>query len=397
MNFKHSFLFLGFGIVLFFSSCAAKRNLLSKTIATDPIMAQYLTNPEYEVQIIYTQVNLKDTTFATEMYNVVPNNYFYPASTVALPVAALTLQRKNELNRQGIKLKIEDDMFTAKGRPEQSPSFVDENNVSMKPNLERYIQKSLVVGDQNAFNRLYEFLGQDYINESLTKVGAFTNSVISERLGNLGFTPEDNKHTNDIRFFRDKGIVYDKPASVASKDYYHKAAKSLKGKGYKNNNDSLVMQPYDFSKRNFYSLQDMENTLKRIIFPNKFPVNQRFDLLKEDYDYLKKCISDVPSDYTFYKDAKYVDGYAKFYLVGGTKDKIPGNFKIYNKSGESYGYLVDCAYIENKEANIAFFLSAVIYVNKDQIFSDDSYEYNEKGFPFMNRLSKMVYDAQVKK
>jgi len=396
MNFKHSFLFLALGVVLFFSSCAAKRNLLSKTIANDPIMAQYLTNPEYEVQIIYTQVNLKDTTFATEMYNVVPNNYFYPASTVALPVAALTLQRKNELNSKDIKLNIEDDMFIAKGRPEQSPAFVDDTNESKKPNLARYIQKSLVVRDQDAFNRLYEFLGQDYINESLTKVGAFTNSVISERLGNLSFNAEDNKHTNDIRFFRDKGIVFDKPAVVASKDYYHNAAKSLKGKGYKNSSDSLVMQPLDFNKRNFYSLQDMENTLKRIIFPNKFPVNQRFDLIEEDYDYLKKCISDVPSAYPFYKDEKYVDGYAKYFLVGGTKDRIPGDVKIFNTSGESYGYLVDCAYIENKEKNIAFFLTAVIYVNQDQIFNDGTYEYNDKGLPFMNRLSKMVYDAQVK-
>ena len=33
---------------------------------------------------------------------------------------------------------------------------------------------------------------------------------------------------------------------------------------------------------------------------------------------------------------------------------------------------------------------------KDQLF-DGTYEYNEKGFPFMNRLSKMVYDAQIKK
>lgn len=396
MNFKHAFLFLFIGLALFTSSCAAKRNLLSKTIATDPIMAQYLTNPEHEVQIIYTQVNLKDTTFSTEMYNVAPNNYFYPASTVALPVAALTLQRKNEINRQGTKLTTEVDMFTAKSRPEQSPAFVDETNVSKKPNLEGYIKKSLVVGDQDAFNRLYEFLGQDYINESLQKVGAFSNSRITERLGNLGFTAEDNKHTNDIRFFKDKGILFDKPASVAAKDWYHTAPKAMKGKGYKNIADSLVMAPLDFSKRNFYSLQDMENTLKRIIFPNKFPANQRFDLVKEDYEYLRKCISAVPSEYDFYKDEKYVDGYAKYFLVGGTKDRIPGEVKIFNKAGESYGYLVDCAYIENKDKNIGFFLTAVIYVNKDQLF-DGTYEYNEKGFPFMNRLSKMVYDAQTKK
>ena len=396
MNFKHASLFLFIGLALFTSSCASKRNLISKTIATDPIMAQYLTNPEHEVQIIYTQVNLKDTTFSTEMYNIVPNNYFYPSSTVALPVAALTLQRKNEINRQGTKLTTEVDMFTAKSRPEQSPAFVDETNVSKKPNLEGYIKKSLVVGDQDAFNRLYEFLGQDYINESLQKVGAFSNSRITERLGNLGFTAEDNKHTNDIRFFKDKGILFDKPASVATKEWYHTATKAMKGKGYKNNADSLVMAPLDFSKRNFYSLQDMENTLKRIIFPNKFPANQRFDLVKEDYEYLRICLSAVPSEYDFYKDEKYVDGYAKYFLVGGTKDRIPGEVKIYNKSGESYGYLVDCAYIENKDKNIGFFLTAVIYVNKDQIF-DESYEYNEKGFPFMNRLSKMVYDAQIKK
>ena len=59
------------------------------------------------MQIIYTQIDRgkkdKDKFKLTDHYfNVDPDNYFYPASTVKLPVAILALQKLNELKIPGL-------------------------------------------------------------------------------------------------------------------------------------------------------------------------------------------------------------------------------------------------------------------------------------------------------
>ena len=40
-----------------------------------------------------------------------------------------------------------------------------------RPTIAHYIKKILLVSDNDAFNRLYEFLGQQYINTTLHQMG----------------------------------------------------------------------------------------------------------------------------------------------------------------------------------------------------------------------------------
>ena len=72
---------------------------------------------------------------------------------------------------------------------------------------------------------------------------------------------------------------------------------------------------------------------------------------------------------------------------------ITKNIKIYNKVGDAYGYLIDCAYIEDTDADIGFFLTAVIHVNADKIYNDNKYEYDETGLPF---LAKLVHTLDIR-
>src|SRR5580765_3761064 len=56
------------------------------------------------VQIIYTQINRdadNNPSFKNYYFNVDPNKYFYPASTVKMPIALLALQKLNELRLPG--------------------------------------------------------------------------------------------------------------------------------------------------------------------------------------------------------------------------------------------------------------------------------------------------------
>jgi len=65
-------------------------------------------NSDRKVQIIYTQIdrdNENRPTFTDHYFNVDKANYFYPASTVKLPVAVLALQRLNEMGIKGLDEK----------------------------------------------------------------------------------------------------------------------------------------------------------------------------------------------------------------------------------------------------------------------------------------------------
>ncbi len=392
-------LLLAYYVILFtFTSCAGNRNIISKLIKQDPFLFAVASNPEYEVQVIFTTVDKKKDAFKSSAYHLQNDKYFYPASTVKMPVAILALQKLREWQLAGTDIKLDDIMLTAGIDDKLGPALSDTTNTNKKPSIERYIQKIFAVSDNDAYNRLYEMLGQDYINQTLHGKGVFTNSVINHRLNIPGLSKEDNRRSNNIRFFRDQKLILDIPESIAQKEWNHHAIDAVKGVGYLDANDSLIYRPFDFTGKNFYSLQDMEATLQRIIFPQYFEKNQQFDLTSGDYDFLKKCMSDLPKTYTHYADhPEYYDSYVKFLMFGDSKEPIPDSIRIYNKVGNAYGYLIDCAYIENRASNTGFFLTAVIHVNKNRIYNDGKYEYEEIGYPFLARLGKKVYEYHLKK
>jgi hypothetical protein len=84
-------------------------------------------------------------------------------------------------------------------------------------------------------------------------------------------------------------------------------------------------------------------------------------------------------------------------MFGDTKENIPANIKIYNKVGDAYGTLIDCAYIVDTENKVEFMVSATLLVNKDGIFNDDKYDYDAIGFPFLAELGRQLYAKNLKK
>lgn len=69
--------------------------------------------------------------------------------------------------------------------------------------------------------------------------------------------------------------------------------------------------------------------------------------------------------------------------------------RIFNKYGDSYGFIIDNAYIVDFENNVEFMLSAVVQSNEDGIYNDDRYEYKEVCYPFMKNLGRLIYEYEV--
>ena len=137
---------------------------------------------ELNVQIIYTQIDRKrmgKSEFTDHYFNVNADKYFYPASTVKLPIALLALQKLHELNIPGLDMNTT--MITEADHSGQTEVYNDPTSADGRPTIAHYIKKILLVSDNDAFNRLYEFLGQEYINNSLHKMG-YTDVQIIHRL-----------------------------------------------------------------------------------------------------------------------------------------------------------------------------------------------------------------------
>jgi hypothetical protein len=170
----------------------------------------------------------------------------------------------------------------------------------------------------------------------------------------------------------------------------------LLGKGFMKDG-VLVNEPFDFSSKNFFPLEEQHRLLKTLFFPDQVPPGQRFNLTPDDYGFLYQYMSQFPVETSFpahYTDDLY-DGYVKFLLFGATKTRLPRHIRLFNKCGDAYGFLLDNAYIADFEKGIEFMLTAVIYCNADQIFNDNKYDYDEIGFPFMANLGKTIFEYEL--
>lgn len=362
----------------------------------NPVIDTVLADPEkYALQILYTQIDRDENnnpSFTQYAYGVNPNNYFYPASTVKFPIALLALQKLNELNVEGLDKYTT--MVTDSAFAGQERVVYDTTSESGRPSVGHYIKKIFIVSDNDAYNRLYEFLGQDYINNELHEKG-FEDVKIVHRLAVFN-NAEQNRNTNPVTFYDNAKILYQQDLVTSDQDWLMGNAIPM-GQGYIRN-DTLINEPKDFGQNNFISVDNLQDMLRAVIFPESVPESQRFDLSEEDYQFVYQYMSQLPRETTFPNyaaDSSFYDSYSKFFLFGDTKEQLPENIRIFNKIGMAYGFLTDNAYIVDLERNIEFMLTAVIYTNENEIFNDGVYEYDEIGLPFLSELGRAIFEYEM--
>jgi hypothetical protein len=352
---------------------------------------------KYQVQILYTQIDRNEhgnPLFTTYPFNVDDSRYFYPASTVKLPVALLALEWLEEQQVPG--LTLETTMLTDSVRSSQLPAWSDSTSQSGLPSIGHYIKKILLVSDNDAYNRLYELLGTDYINQKLKEKG-LVNSVIMQRLS-FPISPEENRQFNPVRFVDNTGkAILEIPAREADSTYVVPGYPKLGRAYYKN--DSLIQGGMDFSYKNKFSLTDLHGVVQRTIFPEAFVGMERFNLNEEHRNFVLQYMSMLPreSEYPAYDTTEFYDSFSKFTKFGTEKGKIDPRFRLFNKTGWSYGHLIEGGYFVDFESGVEFFVSAIVYVNEDQILNDDKYETDEVGLPFFAELGEYLYQRELKR
>lgn len=338
----------------------------------NPLIKNVMNNLDnHEVQIVFTGVKRDGDSvqFQEENFQVNANNYFYPASSVKFPIAFLALE----------KLQGNDSI--------QSTSRFFVEGDSIETTIREEITKIFAVSDNDAYNRLFEFLGADHINHRLEEMHIGPVRIAHR----LAVADADEPQTRPLVFYLNDTTLAQWPGTMNTPVEAIDLNSTMKGKGFYDG-DSLIESPMDFSKKNYLPVESLHNLMKRVIFPEKFPKEETFKLNEADRKFALEAMSALP--YTNgYDREEYYDSYVKFFMFGDKKDPMPEHIRIYNKVGYAYGYLTDCSYIKDEKNGIEFILTATIHVNEDQIYNDNNYEYDEVGIPFLAELGRSIYQS----
>jgi hypothetical protein len=371
--------------------------LLDSLLHTSPALARVLSHPAtYQLQLIYTQINRDAQNiphFTQHTYHVNPRQYFNPASLVKLPVALLALEKLHTLptpiNRNTI-------MSTGTAWRCQTPiPFAAPADSDRQATVGNYIKRMLLVSDNLAYNRLYEFVGQKQLNDRLQQLGCSGSRIVRR------FAPCDtaaNRHTNPIVFHASTGdTLYKQPAQTSSRTPTPPLGAIFVGRAYKAG-DRIIHRPYEFTTANNLPLPDITALLQNALFPEVIPASQRPQLTPADYAFLRQYLHLTPhaSHFIPYVPAKYFDAYKKYLYYGRRPDAQPQpGLRIFNIVGMSHGYLADVAYFADSLHQSEFLLSAVLYVNQDGIINDGAYEYDTIGEPFLAQLGQLLYQYEA--
>ena len=395
--------------MLFFLQFIVSMQVIQAQAKTDALLADILHNTgqqlvnqvvgdsgKYRLQVIYTQINRdgeNNPVFRNFYYNYDPACYFNPASMVKMPLAFLALEKINRLGIPGL------DKFTTiqfdsnyKG---QKVLYSDSTSANGLPSIAHLVKRAFLISENDPYNRLYQFVGQQEINRNLHAKG-YPEVRITRQF--MGFSEEGNRHTNPVRFLKPDGsLLYQQPGAY-NPDPFDFSREIKLGKAHWNSNDSLIEGPFDFTKHNNLPLEDMQQMLQSVLFPLSVDASKRFYLTAGDREFLYRYLSQYPSEtsYPKYDTGKFYDSYVKFFFRN--KDRtMPAHVRVFNKVGWSYGFLTDVSYVADFKNNVEFMLSATVYVNSDEVINDGRYDYDKTGYPFLYQLGQAIYKFELER
>ncbi|HVS03331.1 MAG TPA: serine hydrolase [Thermoanaerobaculia bacterium] len=317
--------------------------------------------------------------------------YLYPASTVKLFAAVAALERLAEL-RAETGLPIDQDtplvyhrLFAGEERVDHDPSNSDGGAVTVR----HEIRKLFLVSDNEAFNRLYELVGQDRLAASLARAG-LGEARIAHRLSEPR-NAEENRTFPRIDFVGD-GFVHTLPQRQSPPLPAAPAVPGLQiGDAYVAG-DETVQGAMDFSVKNRVALAALQRGLCMVVRPDVACGGPGYALADADRELLLEAMSQYPreSDNPVYDPDEYPDAWGKYLLPGVARVVSSERLRIYNKYGQAYGFTLDNAWVVDRGTGQSFFLAVALYTNADGVLNDDRYEYDEVALPFLADLGEAV-------
>ncbi|MHC5001545.1 MAG: serine hydrolase [Planctomycetota bacterium] len=322
-----------------------------------------------------------------------PERYFYPASTVKLCAAVAALLELNRINaRRGTSLGMDTSMvieplFDDEQREEADPSNLEGGRITFG----HEIRKLFIVSDNQAYNRLYEFLGHRELNEAMWSAG-FRSCRIFHRLSEFR-SVEDQRRTPALALWAGEHEVLRRPPRTSDLVMDNADRPGIRVGTAHQSGGRRIEEPFSFRFKNAVSLRDLQDMLAAVVRPDIDTGHRGFPgLTVEQRVFLLRAMSQLPRESANprYDVESHPDGYVKFLLPGLARVVPAEHVRIYNKVGQAYGFSIENAYVEDARTGRCFFLAAVIYTNADGVVNDGAYEYAQLADPLFADLGEVV-------
>lgn len=358
------------------------------------LFQQVLNQPEkYRYQIIYSQINRnrKGIPFLnTHYFHFNKANYLYPASLVKFPASLLALQKLQDL--KPFRVNAETPIRFDSGWYCQTASGADWSQPSGWPSIDAYIKKMMLVSDNESYNRVYEFLGYDYIAKNLA-VRGFKDMRLIQRF-EFPCDTLSAYYTNPYCFLNKTDTLFRQPLQEAQLRLMNPYGDVYMGSKYYDALGNLYPFPRSFMFNNYIPADELHRMLISLYLPEAVPKALQWNVEENSLNRLKKYMGMWPRE-SVHPNYALADNYKK-YLLMGTGAPLPdsSDVRIFNVVGKAFGVLADCAYIVDFKHNIEFCVTAFIYCNEGDILNSNRYEYDPVGLPFLTELGQILYNEE---
>ena len=374
-------------IILF--GCSLETNPIKSSFRKNDFLIEIIKDKQdYEIQVLLTKINQYNSqvNFQEYKYQLDDNKYFYPASTIKLPIVVLALKKINELRSKGSEITLKSKIIL--NYKDDYSELVIRDSITSFQNL---IADVFLVSDNSASNILIDFIGYNYFNDEMKNAG-FDKTYLNHK-----FNPDPYVNSTWEISDLDNNII----SSLNDNQKIIKADDKTNGleKGDRRYfKGEILDESLNFSKKNRSSVTDMHNLIKYIFYPEIFDSTNNFNLNVEDYDFLRYWMSRFTYEdigEKFIGDENFFETYNKFFIYGDEQSLSNKQIRVYNKIGQAYGTSIDNGLIKNYQDNVEFILTATIYTNKNKVINDNLYEYDDIAVPFLAKLSRAIYDELV--
>lgn len=317
--------------------------------------------------------------------------YFYPASAVKLCAAAAALEKLGELSEgRGRALGLETPLWFGPLSPAYPGGDRDPRNLEGgRLTLDFALRAALIVSDNPAFNRLYDFVGRDELNRRMWRAG-LSSARLWHRL-DLPLSEDENRRAPAVELRPPSGVPLRLPEREGELALETARVPGLRVGAAHVEGDQRVEGPKDFSRKNRVSLFDLQNLLAAALRPDlaagaelRLPAALRQALSRA----LGGSARDLGSP--AFEGTDFAEARFRPALQGVVRALPRARIRAWGKSGLAYGFQVENAYFEDVKTGRALFLAAAIYADADEVVGDGVYDYDSVSRPFLADLGELA-------
>jgi len=321
----------------------------------------------------------------------VDREYFYPASAIKLCVAIAALE---ELAARRVKEpRLTEDLalvfhplFPGEEIEAKDPTHLDGGTITLR----QEIKKLFLVSDNAAFNRLYEFVGQDRLAEHLERAGLSTARIV-HRLSEAR-SEDENRRVPRVDFLFADGTRATIPERTSRLSIQDLRVPGIKIGTASVDGTKRIDAPMSFARKNAIALVELQEALAKLVRPDLVLEGEPYAITDEQRQFLLATASAYPADSRDprYPREQYPDADYKSLLAGLEKVAPKSAWKIANKIGRAYGFSIENAWVVHVPSGRGLFVTATLYTNADGVLNDGVYEYETVADPFLAALGEVV-------